>query len=75
MEAAKFSVNVREVLNGIFYILWTGCQSRPRQSLIPRAQKALKRGSSLDPSGYDDAFTWAGKCGSIGFGRSSVVGA
>jgi transposase len=22
----KRSVNVREVLNGIFYILWTGCQ-------------------------------------------------
>ena len=22
----KRSVNVREVLNGIFYVLWTGCQ-------------------------------------------------
>src|SRR6185295_8581797 len=24
----KRSVNVREVLNGIFYVLWTGCQRR-----------------------------------------------
>jgi transposase len=22
----KRSINVREVLNGIFYVLWTGCQ-------------------------------------------------
>jgi hypothetical protein len=28
----KRSVNVREVLNGIFYVLWTGCQWKALQS-------------------------------------------
>ena len=29
------SVNVREVLNGIFYILWTGCQWQPLPKDLP----------------------------------------
>src|SRR6516225_9602065 len=33
----KRSVNVREVLNGIFYILWTGCQWKaPPKDLPPK---------------------------------------
>src|SRR6478672_3795209 len=97
----KRSVNVREVLNGIFYILWTGCQWKalpkdlPPKSTVhdylelwnwdgtlervhhtlyvavreqagreasPTAAaidslgaKGAKRGSWLDPSGYDAA--------------------
>src|SRR4030095_167730 len=37
----KRSVNVREVLNGIFYVLWTGCQWKalpkdlPPKSTVP----------------------------------------
>ena len=31
----KRSVNVREVLNGIFYILWTGCQWRALPKDLP----------------------------------------
>ena len=89
-------VNVREVLNGIFYILWTGCQwsalpkdlppkstvhhyfmlwewdgtlgrihhtfyvmVRDREGRIggghrqPERQGGAKRGSSLDPQGFD----------------------
>ncbi len=36
----KRSVNVREVLNGIFYVLWTGCQWKacPRRSPKDRAK-------------------------------------
>ena len=37
----KRSVNVREVLNGIFYVLWTGCQwprSREKLELTPQLQ-------------------------------------
>jgi transposase len=31
-------VNVREVLNGIFYILWTGCQWKaPPKDLPPKS--------------------------------------
>jgi len=35
----KRSVNVREVLNGIFYILWTGCQWKalPPKDLPPKS--------------------------------------
>src|SRR4030088_3488991 len=94
------SVNVREVLNGIFYVLWTGCQwkalpkdlppkstvhdylelwnwdvtlerihhalyvavcatrrdvkqARRWRSSTRRPRRPLKRGSWLDPSGYD----------------------
>src|SRR5690242_19047447 len=90
------SVNVREVLNGIFYILWTGCPwkalakdpppkstvhdyrelwnwdgtlERIRHALYVAVREqegreasptvaiidsqTLKKGSSLDPSGYD----------------------
>jgi transposase len=32
----KRSVNVREVLNGIFYVLWTGCQWK---ALPPRLKR------------------------------------
>src|ERR1700729_4007108 len=31
----KRSVNVREVLNGIFYILWTGCQWKALPKDLP----------------------------------------
>jgi transposase len=31
----KQSVNVREVLNGIFYILWTGCQWKALPKDLP----------------------------------------
>src|SRR6478672_10971896 len=93
------SVNVREVLNAIFYVLWTGCQwkalpkdfppkstvydyldlwewdgtlerihhalyveERERQGreasptvaiIDSQTARRLKRGASLDPSGYD----------------------
>ena len=36
-------VNVREVLNGIFYVLWTGCQ----WSALPKAPAAEVDGTSL----------------------------
>ena len=42
------SVNVREVLNGIFYVLWTGCQWKalpkdlPPKSTDPRAASARR---------------------------------
>jgi transposase len=29
------SVNVREVLNGIFYVLWTGCQCKALPKDLP----------------------------------------
>src|SRR3979490_1679824 len=29
------SVNVREVLNGIFYVLWTGCQWKALPKIYP----------------------------------------
>jgi transposase len=31
----KRSVNVREVLNGIFYVLWTGCQCKTLPKDLP----------------------------------------
>ena len=31
----KRSVNVREVLNGIFYVLWTGCQWKALPKSLP----------------------------------------
>ena len=38
----KRSVNVREVLNGIFYILWTGCQWKALpKDLPPRARRTI----------------------------------
>ena len=33
---ARRSVNVREVLNGIFYVLWTGCQWKALRKDLPR---------------------------------------
>jgi transposase len=42
------SVNVREVLNGIFYVLWTGCQWKalpkdlpPKSRRVPRVEQRL----------------------------------
>jgi transposase len=35
-KGRKRSVNVREVLNGIFYVLWTGCQWKALSMLIRR---------------------------------------
>jgi transposase len=32
---AQRSVNVREVLNGIFYVLWTGCQWKALPKDLP----------------------------------------
>src|SRR4051794_30221669 len=37
------SVNVREVLNGIFYVLWTGCQWKAGA----RLSRALELGRDL----------------------------
>ena len=53
----KRSVNVREVLNGIFYVLWTGCQWKAlpkacRQNArkqSARTHNASASGSSLLP--------------------------
>ena len=35
MVGVRRSVNVREVLNGIFYILWTGCQWKALPKDLP----------------------------------------
>ena len=47
----KRSVNVREVLNGIFYILWTGCQWKalpkdlpPKSTVRARLSGAMELG-------------------------------
>ena len=49
----KRSVNVREVLNGIFYVLWTGYQWKALpKDLPPRSTCTPKKGPWLDPSGY-----------------------
>ncbi len=38
----KRHVDVREVLNSIFYVLATGCQWRPcRRTLLPRARRVI----------------------------------
>jgi transposase len=49
----KRSVSVREVLNGIFYILWTGCQWKalpkdlpPKSTVVP-SLAALNRGRAV----------------------------
>jgi transposase len=34
-EFEDCSVNVREVLNGIFYVLWTGCQWKALPKDLP----------------------------------------
>ena len=44
------SVNVREVLNGIFYVLWTGCQLRP-----PRICRRRARCTTILSSGIGTA--------------------
>src|SRR4051812_48001540 len=47
------SVNVREVLNGIFYVLWTGCQWKalpkdlPPKSTVPRLISSSGTGTGL----------------------------
>ena len=49
----KRSVNVREILNGIFYVLWTECQRkdcrerRPRTIRPPRAALGHRPGAAL----------------------------
>jgi transposase len=35
MIPPRRSVNVREVLNGIFYVLWTGCQCKALPKDLP----------------------------------------
>src|SRR5208282_2165889 len=42
------TVNVREVVNGLMYVLSTGCQHRQ-----PERQERGKRGACIDPPGYD----------------------
>ena len=39
----KRSVNVREVVNGIFYVLWTGCQWKA----LPKRPAAEEHGARL----------------------------
>ena len=45
------SVNVREVLNGIFYVLWTGCQGRR----CPRICRRRARCTTISSSGTGTA--------------------
>ena len=47
----KRSVNVREVLNGIFYVLWTGCQGRR----FPRICRRRARCTTISNSGIGTA--------------------
>lgn len=49
----KRSVNVREVLNGIFYILWTGCQWKalPKDLDWERARGSKRRFACESASG------------------------
>ena len=45
--------DVREVLNGIFYVLWTGYQWKALpEDLPPKSTCTPKKGPWLDPSGY-----------------------
>ena len=41
------SVNVREVLNGIFYVLWTGCQWLPKRWIVERTFAWISRNRRL----------------------------
>ena len=52
----KRSVNVREVLNGIFYVLWTGCQWKALPKDLP------PRSTVYD---YFDLWEWDGTLGRI----------
>ena len=47
----KRSVNVREVLNGIFYVLWTGCQWQALPKDFPPKSTV---------HGYLDLWNWDG---------------
>ena len=44
------SVNVREVLNGIFYVLWTGCQWKAltESRAVTGRRVVAQRGSACD---------------------------
>ena len=44
---SKRSVNVREVLNGIFYILWTGCQWKALPKDLPPKSAVNESSSSI----------------------------
>src|SRR5665213_2708687 len=46
-------IDVREVLNAIFYVLSTGCQSDRAHHRQPECQSRSKRGKNLDPQGFD----------------------
>ena len=56
----KRSVNLREVLNGIFYVLWTGCQWKalpkdlPPKSTVHDLSRTLELGRHVGITGY----TW-----------------
>ena len=50
------SVNVREVLNGIFYVLWTGCQWKALPKDLPPRSTVWE---------YLDLWDWDGTLGRI----------
>src|SRR5262245_17158419 len=50
----KRSVDVREVLNAIFYVLAPGCQwNALPKDLPPKSTAHFERGLPLDPKGFD----------------------
>jgi transposase len=49
--AAKRTIDVREILNGIFYVLWTGCQWRALPKDLPPKSTVWA---------YFDLWTWNG---------------
>ena len=57
------SVNVREVLNGIFYVLWTGCQWKalPKER-FGSASAVHKRFLEWEAAGVFEALWKAGLC-------------
>src|SRR5690349_13888560 len=47
------SVNVREVLNGIFYVLWTGCRWRALPKDLPRLRTLRNDRFCIHPPRHD----------------------
>ena len=56
------SVNVREVLNGIFYVLWTGCQWKALPKDLPPKSTVHD---------YLELWNWDGTLGLDDYSRSS----
>jgi transposase len=44
---------VREILNGIFYMLWTGCQWQALPKDLPPKSKSAAKGAQKGGSGFD----------------------